>query len=562
MAKNGIGIDIGTDAIRVVSGVDKKGVFQVKSLLVLPLSAAESSDPAARGRVLAQAVAEAGLKGEAIAGITGRDLMVRYNQVPPVPDWQLRQLMDFEVQELVDQSGDPLAADYNLIPVTSELTSDDTVLLALAKQATLDDHLEALGAAGLGTRSFTPNSIAIYNAWSKTRDDSGTLLILNIGARNSDIAIVSDGELLFARNLSGGGSLFDEALKATFNVSDEKAKKLKEQMANVAPFDRTVKLSSQEEKVSRALAGATGQVLSMVQSSVTFARSQTGQNDLRLDKVLLCGGGARLGGLDRYLETNVGVPVELFDPFDSIDASEVDEELDDYARAASVVALGLALQASYDDTYSIEILPEALKKARAFKERTVFVGLAALLAVLFLGFSAWRAKTDYEAATRDASAFTKKNNELKRRAENHERLQVEHAESARKIELLEERVVQGTGLSRTLALLQRYLPAELYVLAIRSSRSADAELGIHGEEARPVVVIEGEGREGAQGLATVFNAFVTALSADAQVPHTPKTQTSQARGEQRFQWTLTINFSERPAMAAAVDGDEDEEDEG
>lgn len=557
MARSGIGVDIGSSAIHIVVGADRKGVFQVQRILVLAIPAGAATDAAGKGEVLAKGLAGSGIKGEVLAGLTGRDLMIRYNQVPPVPEWQLRQLMDFEIQELIGQSGEPLAADYNLVPVSSDLSSDDTVLLALAKEGVLNDHLETLGHAGLGVRSFTPNPIALFNAWRKTSDDSGTLLLINVGARNSDLALVVDGELLFARNLSGGGELFDEALKASFNVGADKARKLKEQMANVAPFDRAANLNPQEEKVSRSLAGATGQILSMIQSSVTFARTQTGRSEIKLDRVLLSGGSSLLKGLDKYLEANLGVEVRPFDPFAGLDTTAADEEADDAARASSCIALGLALQAAYSDCYSIEVLPAPLKKARQFKERTVFAVLAAVLAVAYLGFDAWKTRADYAAARQDSRTFGNQLNQLKRRREAYDATVVNHAEGARKLDLLEERVVPGLGLSRTLALVQKYLPQDLYVRSIKHGRSADQELGIIGAETRPVVVVQGEGREGTQGLATVFNRFVTELGADPLLPNAPKTVTSAASGNARFQWTLTMNFSKRPSTAATAGTQED-----
>ena len=41
------------------------------------------------------------------------------------------------------------------------------------------------------------------------------------------------------------------------------------------------------------------------------------------------GGGGRLKGLDRYLAANLGVAVESFDPFEGLDCSAVDDELDE-----------------------------------------------------------------------------------------------------------------------------------------------------------------------------------------------------------------------------------------
>ena len=53
----------------------------------------------------------AGVKaGEAMLGLTGRDLIIRYTHVPPVPDWRLGMLMKFEIEEVSEQSGGEVSA--------------------------------------------------------------------------------------------------------------------------------------------------------------------------------------------------------------------------------------------------------------------------------------------------------------------------------------------------------------------------------------------------------------------------------------------------------------------
>lgn len=553
MASRAIGIDVSGTAIRVIAGSEKKGSFVVDSWIDLPLDPDAEFDPTTTGRELGAALEKAKAKGPARIGLTGRDVVIRYTQVPPVPDWQLRQLMAFEIKELVDQSGEALAADFNLIPVSSDASSDDTVMLALAKPGILETCRAVLTAAKTSLHACTPNSVALFNAWKKTASDTdGTVLLLNVGAKNTDITIAKHGDLLFARNLSGGGELFDEALAASFNVSKAKARQLKHDLADVSPPDGSRKAASpQAEKVSRALAGAVGQLFSMVQSSVMFAKSQTGQNEVKLDRVLLSGGGTLLKGLDRYLENNLGVPVSRLDPFDSVQLGPGAAELDDpEMRARAVIALGLAFTTGFADAYSLDILPEAEKKARAFKEKTLFVFLAAALALGALGIYAYRAQTDHAAASVDLKAHAAEAEKLNKRVRTADEKVAEREESAKRLMMLDEHALNGVGLTRALAVLDKYLPSDLYVTSITTPRVKDPELGIVGD-ARPVIVIEGEGREGVENLVSTFNAFVERLAKDPLIPRQPKSATAAASAKKKFEWTLTINFAGSPSTGAA-----------
>ncbi len=559
MSKTGIGIDIGSRGVRVAVVSESKGTIRVQKLVQLPLAGDDEVDPAEIGAQLRDLLASEKVKGAATCGLTGRDVVLRYTQVPPVPDWQLRQLMEFEINEMASQSGEELSADFNLVPVASEMSNDDTVLLALAKPGIMASHRAVLDGAGLAVRAFTPNAIAIYNLYRTLEDATGTVLILNIGAKNSDIALAKDGDLVFARNLSGGGDLFDEALVASFNVGRAKARSLKEELADLSPPDSSSKktLSAQEEKVSRSLAGASGQLLSMIQSSVMFARTQTGMKDLKLDKVLLCGGTARLIGLDRSLAANLDCAVELFDPFEKADVSGLEGELDPLTRATSVVALGLAVSAVAANAYSIEILPASVKRARAFRERTLFSILASLVIVGWLAWDAVTAKAAYERASADVRQFSAES-EVRGKRERSFREEVDRsAVLTQKILALEEKVVAGTGAQRTLVLLQKHLPVDLFVTSVELTKSKDPELGLTGDAMKPVMIVKGEGRESAERIEETFNKFAEELGADPLLGRRPKTATAPASAKKAFEWSVTLNYSKTPPATEVDAGAED-----
>lgn len=330
------------------------------------------------------------LKG-VVSGLAGREMTLRYNRVPPTPDAQLQKLMDLEIQDLSEQSGGGLSADYNLLPGANEGgEGDDIVLLALAKNEALDERGALVKAAGGSVEGYVPNCIALYNAYLRCGpvDEDSLVCLANIGQDTIDIAIVKGLDLLFARNLTGGGRVLDEAIAKGFNVGDRKAESLKRDLLDLDPASRGRYASSQAEKVTVAAGGAASVVASAIQSSVAFCQSQTGVQGLALDKILVAGGSARLRGLCGMLREAVRCPVELFDPFDNCDLSGLSdaesEDLKTY-RYEAVVALGLALGRQDDSLYALEILPESVRKRRRFAQQTIFNIAAGVLGVAVLG---------------------------------------------------------------------------------------------------------------------------------------------------------------------------------
>ncbi|MEY4773166.1 MAG: hypothetical protein RIT40_201, partial [Planctomycetota bacterium] len=109
MAQLPVGIDVGARNARFLRGRFEKTTFVVHGFHAC---ATGGADTAARWGACTPPFAPK----PARIGVTGREVNVRYTQVPRVPDWQLRNLMRFEVEEIGEQSGSGLASDFNLLP--------------------------------------------------------------------------------------------------------------------------------------------------------------------------------------------------------------------------------------------------------------------------------------------------------------------------------------------------------------------------------------------------------------------------------------------------------------
>ncbi|MGD2018286.1 MAG: pilus assembly protein PilM [Planctomycetota bacterium] len=506
MAKTSTGADIGARSAVAIRGAWKGGTFHVSDF------AAGEND---LGSIDAGwASLQAGFKlGATRVAASGREVNVRYTRVPEVPDWQLRNLMRFEVQEIGDQSGAEVASDFNLLPRPPEIDGEDVVLLAMARESLLEEHTAGLELAGGALEAFSPASIGLYNAFVRYGVvDDDTVLLANIGHETTDVVLVRGADLVFARNLTGGSGLFDDALVQRLQVSTARAEAMKIEHVDLAPGARHA--TQEGEKATRAVMAAAGQLTSLLQSAVMFCKSQVKLSGLKVDRVLLCGGGAALRGLPRYLSAGMGVPVELFDPFRVVDTSGLDPAAADQLDAhqlESVVALGMATMASDPEAYSLEIVPDAVAKKRAFLGGTVWLIAAAVLAVAFLGYRV-KYLTDkldqLQGESRGLSSV------LARARDIHSETEELVAENARLVdETLALQGLAGSGeqLARTVAFLDDNLPADFWVTRLESSFATDAELGVERGNERPILVVRGMARDGVQSPTSQFQGLVSRL---------------------------------------------------
>ncbi|GDY01684.1 hypothetical protein LBMAG49_10130 [Planctomycetota bacterium] len=484
MAGKSVAIDIGSHSIKVLAAkASKHGVSITRFQAVQTEQGMHSL-----------AMAGLPLRGM-VCGLAGRDMNLRYSQVPPTPDWQLKNLMDLEIQDLALQSGGSLSADYNLLPTQDAEAEIDTILLALAKDESLD-RLRALVAEAKGSVSgYTPNCIALYNAFLKCGpvEPDSVVCLANIGHETIDIALVKGTDLLFARNLSGGGKVLDDAIAAAFNVSPRKAEALKSDLLDLDPQSRGRFASGQAEKVTLAAGGAANAIVAAIQSSLAFCKAQTKIADLRLDKVLVAGGSARLRGLRGLLREALRCPIELFDPFENLDRSLLpasDAEQLQAMRYEAVVALGLAVARLDNTLYALEVLPAWLRKQQQFQQRTIWNIVAAALAIVFLWLHWKDTKTSVELASQTFARVRSAQGQSRSVHEAAQQLVLANKQDRAVVDLLASQAVPLHSAVRVMRAVTENLPPQLWIRKFEVVQRGGA-----GSQRVPVVEIQGAGKE-------------------------------------------------------------------
>ena len=510
MASQAIGIDIGTHAIKIAV-LQKKGAVTRALRLYRGMLKGDTDPERVRG-----ALTRAGISGgPGLLGISGRDLIVRYTHVPPVPDWRLKLLMQFEINEVSGQSGGEVAADYTRLTLPID-SGEDTVLVALCRNTWLQPRLDAVVSAGMKAAGGCPNSVALFNAFlahGSLKEDETTYLV-NIGRDNIDMAIQRDGELLFARNMAGGGQMFTEAIMQSFGLKEGKAETNKVKKGDLTPKAQARYADSTTEKLANAMQGPAGQLVSMIQSTVMICRAQTKITDLNVDRLLLTGGAARANGIKEYFQQSMSVPVELFDPVGELDSSALHPE-DVKSLGAKpfdfAIAVGLAETLLQGASKRLEVLTESAKKKRHFLERTVWSAAAAAAALVLVVVLFQTRSADIEEVKAANGQLSRLAGDYKKRDERGEKAKDRERDlRLKEVALRSRRIARDFALAAT-QLLQRTHPGRYFYLSKvridtnrvtlgldgnvtgRKGADEDAELvdRVHNQDVWPTCVVEG-----------------------------------------------------------------------
>jgi hypothetical protein len=251
----------------------------------------------------------------------------------------------------------------------------------------------------------------------------------------------------------------------------------------------------------------------MVHSSVMFCKAQAKLQDLSVDRVVLAGGGANLKGFRSYLETNLGMPVAVFDPSNALDLSGLSPEeaqVFDEDPTGLTVALGLAAMAVDRPVMAIEILPEEYRKKRRFMERNVWMYAAAAAAALMVAVLASLYFKNLGAARADSARLGQAEQDRAALVQGLSGAEVEFTAAEKKWLALRDKVAMGPALQRALGLVAGVVRdfKEIHISSVESGR----------EMRQPPGTEEGaeEGAEGIEHVKVEFRADVQVLDRNAE----------------------------------------------
>lgn len=477
----GYGVDLGSTAVKVVSL--RRTISGYKVLGIARKRAPKGLDSLSLLKLIHEAVGPQAGPRASVVGLSGRDINLQVVQQPAMKPLNYRVMMGYELDQRKGEATD-LYLDYCTLREPDQFFPQYLALIGIGKSAYVDERIGLLQKASLDVRDAVPNSFALYMAYKTSYDtEPGTVLLLDIGSDNMDLAFVRAGRLIFARNVSSGARGFDSQIAGATGLSPEDAEAMKVNSANLGP-SASAQEQEAEDQIRGPVRSAAGQLSGFITSSINHAKMQLADKELAVDKIYLSGGGARVRGLVEYLSGSVKVPVELLDPWKKLDTSGVDGLGGEGSRELPsdlAVAIGLAeLVSPSAQATVLSILPDKLKKRRAFLHTNLWMGVAAgvLVATLLVltGLALVRRSTQRAAL----EVFQAQAAETNGRISEMERLERSQREMAAKTDYLLSHLSGGRVLLDTVARLQKALPPEI---RLRDMRMADPDAKAGGRRA-------------------------------------------------------------------------------
>lgn len=328
-SRTSTGLDIGSQSIKLVQVQHRRSSARVKTFGQIPTPSGRMengfiTDPDVVGQELGKLVDRLKLRGaKVVSALAGQQVYTRLLTLPAMKLDDMRHAALYQATSFLPISIEDVTTDIYPVRYFDDGEGQKCeVFFVAARKAQAENLVETCQVAGLKLDRLEIEPLALHTLYHSQLSGSQVKGVLNIGSTRSYLAIFQRDTLVFVRSIGFGCAAFYQYMQdsGAGNVGLEK-------------------LNCLESGVE----GLMREIVSELGRSLEYFRLQS--NHEELSQIILCGGGARLGGIEEFLSREVGVPVQIGDfssqvqLADTISAKEKKELIYEYP-----VALGLAMR--------------------------------------------------------------------------------------------------------------------------------------------------------------------------------------------------------------------------
>jgi len=300
---------------------------------------------------------EAGYRHRRVTlGIANHKVLVRQLELPYMGEKELLGAVDYQAQELIPIAREDLILDFQVVGdfVNEEGRRILDLLLVAAPREMIQRFVAAVDSAGLEPWIVYLSSLALVRSlvapWEakemvgeEEESQDVPLVLLNMSGSNSNLVVIERGLPRFARIVPFGENDFTQALAQALSLSFEDAEEMKYRMS--LPLNGEAEAEGQAGRAAKVLEEQSYRLVEEVRRSIEYYFGQELKAQ-SIEKLVLSGGVAQIGNLDKFLADALRVEVQVGRPLQFV---RIDEKLAHSPQLtnqepALAVPIGLALR--------------------------------------------------------------------------------------------------------------------------------------------------------------------------------------------------------------------------
>jgi len=309
MAKTLLGLDIGTNLIKAIHLSIEKDGNSLLSAGFIPNSRSIANSSKNDEQTIANGINRMihDMKVstlEVSAALSSFNVLTRVIDVPIMNDRDLDSSIKWEAEQFIPLPLTKMRLDYTTIE-TNTTTQKMKLLLVAAPISVVEKYMRIIDMAGLKAMALETEILADNRIILETFPSLSNILIINFGAKSTEIGLIHERIFVFTKSYPVGGNTLTSA------IADE----LGFEPAQAEEYKKTYGLLEDklEGKISKILNPFMNSLYEEIEKIIIFFKEKYPKAEL--SNAIVCGGGARLPGLLISLTKNLGIDTQISNPF-------------------------------------------------------------------------------------------------------------------------------------------------------------------------------------------------------------------------------------------------------
>lgn len=333
-----VGLDIGSKTIKIVELAVEGDKYRLKASGIvgykgIPDFAENEKDLAAVAEVIKKLHKEAKISSrDVVISLPEPQVYTRTIKFPLLTDAEIASAVKWEAEQYIPIPINDAIVQHQILERREDIRPAKVeVLLVAVPKKVVDRYAKIVEMAGFNLSVVETELMALVRSLA-VPDNTG--LVVDFGARSTDIAISKNGMLYFSRSIQTAGEAFTRAVSQTLGVEEQQAEQYK----------RTYGLSSTqlEGKIKKSLDPIFKLVADEIKKAIHFYQSE--ERGEVPQSIIISGGSAGMPEAVSSLTKLLGIEVVVGNPFSKVEvAPQAVQTLSGYAPLYAV-AVGLAMR--------------------------------------------------------------------------------------------------------------------------------------------------------------------------------------------------------------------------
>lgn len=334
-----VGIDIGSKTIKIVELQKEGDKYTLAASGIVGYTGngveklVDDKEFATVGGIIKKLHQEAGVKArEVTISLPEQQVFTRTIKFPLLTDAEIASAVKWESEQYIPIPVNEAIIQHSIL-ARNETSSPPEVLVLLvaAPRVVVERYTKLISAAGLATLAVETELIALTRSLAPA---DKTVLIIDLGATSTDIAIAKNGLLSFSRSIPIAGDAFTRAVSQGLGITTVQAEEYKKTYG--------LEVSQLEGKIKTALDPLLRMVVDEIKKAINFY--QTDEKGDYPSAVILSGGTSGMPEIISALSSLLGLEVLVANPFSKVAIDpEIAQKLAPYAPLYSI-SVGLAMR--------------------------------------------------------------------------------------------------------------------------------------------------------------------------------------------------------------------------